>query len=136
MAATTATGNMKVNMNQEKIKTYKKNLGRLLKANQLPKMELNGKYRKSYKRLKCEVKEQTTEIIKIICFDGFQYKEGIYEDINNILKENTVHKILDNVYSICWYPDYDRVESTALELREYVIKRLGEIGWHYTEFMI
>lgn len=120
----------------EQINQYKKQLHRLLQANQLPKRDLETRYKKSYERLKQEVREQTTEIIKIICFDGFQYKEGIYEDINNILKENTVHKTLDNVYSICWYPDYDRVESTALELREYVIKRLGEIGWHYTEFMI
>lgn len=120
----------------EQIKQYKKQLHRLLQANQLPKKDLETRYKKSYERLKQEVKEQTAEIIKIICFDGFQYKEGIYEDINNILRENTVYKILDNVYSICWYPDYDRVESTALELREYVIKRLGEIGWHYTEFMI
>lgn len=120
----------------EQVKQYKKQLHRLLQANQLPKKDLETKYKKSYERLKQEVKEETAEIIKIICFDGFQYKKGIYEDINNILKENTVHKILDNVYSICWYPDYDRVESTALELREYVIKRLGEIGWHYTEFMI
>lgn len=119
----------------EQIKQYKKQLHRLLQANQLPKKDLETRYKKSYERLKQEVKEQTIEIIKIICFDGFQYKEGIYEDINNILRENTVYKILDNVYSICWYPDYDRVESTALELRAYVIKRLGEIGWHYTEFM-
>ena len=120
----------------EQIKQYKKQLHRLLQANQLQRKDLETRYKKSYERLKQEVREQTQEIIKIICFDGFQYKEGIYEDINNILRENTVYKILDNVYSICWYPDYDRVESTALELREYVIKRLGEIGWHYTEFMI
>lgn len=120
----------------EQVKQYKKQLHRLLQANQLPKKDLETRYKKSYERLKQEVKEETAEIIKIICFDGFQYKKGIYEDINNILKENTVHEILDNVYSICWYPDYDRVESTALELREHVIKRLGEIGWHYTEFMI
>lgn len=120
----------------EQINQYKKQLHRLLQANQLSKRDLETRYKKSYERLKQEVREQTTETIKIICFDGFQYKEGIYEDINNILRENTVYKILNNVYSICWYPDYDRVESTALELREHVIKRLGEIGWHYTEFMI
>ena len=108
------------------IEGYLNLLQKLEKSNTLPRRDLETRYRKAYRELKDKVRRQTVEVIKHICFQDFVYRKGIYKDINKILKEYTALKILNNVYNICDDPDYEKVESTALELRSYVIRRLKE----------
>lgn len=115
-------------MDEKRLKDYKHQLYRLLQANQLDKYELKTRYRKSYQELKDYIKSETPEIIKMLCFDGFKETDGIYDEVNRLLETDGAKAILDQVSGILRYPDYKRVEDTAMILREYLIDRLGGYG--------
>jgi hypothetical protein len=123
----TGETNMMEGVMSNQIEEYKKLLHKMLQANQLPKHDLETRYRKAYLRLKEEVKEETINIIKYLCFYGFNLlsnQKGINNRINKLLETQEVKKILNNVSCICRYPDYEKVEKTAFELREYILKNL------------
>lgn len=111
-------------MDEKRLRNYKHQLHRLLQANQLDKYELKTKYRKSYQALKDYIKSETPEIIKMLCFDGFKETDGIYDEVNRLLETDEAKAVLKQVSDILRYPDYKRVEDTAMILRGYLIDRL------------
>lgn len=109
----------------EKEKMLREKLEKLRKCKGLSKEDLEGRYKNSYMRLKVEIKDCATEILREIALGSFMWSSIDYiaaaEEINNFLAQTEGRAIMKNIshvlYTNCSYEEF---YAECLKMREQV----------------
>lgn len=102
---------------EKEIEEYKQKLKKLEKNSKLPEEQLQTIYKTAYLKLRQEIKDRTTDIIKIFAFGYCKHNER--KMIQDFLDHDPVAKyILDNrLRGLLRIPDFSTAIDVSLELK-------------------
>ena len=111
----------------EKEKILREKLEKLRKCKGLSKEDLEGRYKNSYQRLKVEIKDCATEILREIALGNLMWSSIDYmaaaNEVNDFLKQTEGRAIMKNIshvlYTNCSYEEF---YAECLKMREQVTK--------------